>query len=532
MFVLLSMARQKQTLTNAERKKKEKEEAAGKRKAAKKIYGATASRTSRTDRTNRTKQAGQAGQSGVASKHVPLTGGSSHRGQKLNVWDADDMKKALKMYYDSRAPGFPGKRITSRDIQRIFGIPKSTFANRVVSDESKHKVKSDGHASGGKDNPKVFTKEEEDELHHVIAFHARAGLGFTPSDVRQMAYEYCIANGKDVALKALEEEELSWRWYYGFLRRYDDIKPRTPQDMALHRAKAMKPEIIDEWFKMYEKVVDDLGITSPLQVWNIDETGCIDQPKRRKFLGVKGEKMNNLVSGERGELTTVLSYMSASGISTPPMVIHKGGKLGRTYDKWKTGMMNDVQLRSSETGWISKELFTDYGRYFIKFLEERNLLGMPHIVVMDGHTAHTYNYEFLSLMAFNNITIVTFPSHTTALIQPFDTIPAFVFKYGFNGNLVKHNRKVVTRRLAKSEFFLVFNPAWRRAVKVCNLEKAFRITGIWPVNRAAIPEYKFNINRYVEECKLPCFLAVLHICSCSSPLLLQLSYIYIVFNFL
>ena len=568
-----------------ERKKKEYEEAKGKRQALKKIFspqrpGTKAAtkavkkspkgqpakpraqvakkRTSRTTiptRTNRdetipsgTNRTSRTTAKGRVKKPTPrpaaLKGkdppkkrstlatagaGSSHKGCSLNDWTEEDMETAIKLYQDSRKPGYPGKAVTYRNIDDWFGIPKSTINNRI-NQKSKHHVEGMKHASGGKAQPRFFYKEEEDELAEVIIYHARAGLGFTPTDVKQLAFEYAETNHLPLCRQAMEREELTWKWYYGFLDRYPEITPRTPQEMAYYRAMAMKPIVIDNFFDCYEGVIEERGIISPLQVWNIDESGIIDNPKIRKLLGVRGEKCNILVPGEKGELSTVLSYINAAGLHVPPMVIHKGGKLGRVYESWKTNMMPGCQLRSSESGWITKELFTDYGRTFVEYLDDRNLLDRNHLLVMDGHRTHTYNYEFLSLMAHNDISVVTFPSHATAIIQPWDTIPAHSLKRCWNGNLYRENRRKLGRHCAKNRWFFVFTPSWRKSITVTNIRKAFEITGLWPVDRRAIPKHKYDINTYVEDSKIASLLSFACLFSLCCPVPPPLPPIYTLFR--
>ena len=39
------------------------------------------------------------------------------------------------------------------------------------------------------------------------------------------------------------------------------------------------------------------------------------------------------------------------------------------------------------------------------------------------------------------------------------------------------------------EFFSVFNVAWEKAMIPTNVWAGFKRTGIWPINRAAIPPY-------------------------------------------
>ena len=45
------------------------------------------------------------------------------------------------------------------------------------------------------------------------------------------------------------------------------------------------------------------------------------------------------------------------------------------------------------------------------------------------------------------------------------------------------------QKLEKKYFFIVFNPAWQKAMTVSNTQDDFRGSGIFPVNARAIPEH-------------------------------------------
>jgi len=55
----------------------------------------------------------------------------------------------------------------------------------------------------------------------------------------------------------------------------------------------------------------------------------------------------------------------------------------------------------SENGWITSELFVDFGKKFVSSLPKNDV--RPHLLLMDGHRTHVYNMEFLTLMKENNV---------------------------------------------------------------------------------------------------------------------------------
>ncbi len=73
--------------------------------------------------------------------------------------------------------------------------------------------------------------------------------------------------------------------------------------------------------------MDEAGIMSSMCVWNVDETGMQEMPKKRKVLGRKGRRANIITPAEKGTTSTALVMANALGLKVPPMVIHKGAKV-------------------------------------------------------------------------------------------------------------------------------------------------------------------------------------------------------------
>ena len=69
---------------------------------------------------------------------------------------------------------------------------------------------------------------------------------------------------------------------------------------------------------------------------------------------------------EKGEMSTALAFVSAAGMSTKPLVIHKGGKVQQS---WKNDKPQSYSLGTSETGWITKRLFYQYRKEFVQMLK-------------------------------------------------------------------------------------------------------------------------------------------------------------------
>ena len=108
----------------------------------------------------------------------------------------------------------------------------------------------------------------------------------------------------------------------------------------------------------------------------------------------------------------------------PPLIIHKG----KYHDSWSQGCMLGAMVRGSKKGYINKKLFADYDKKLIYHLHANGNLGRGkrHMILMDSHYSHVFNYCFMNMMYQQNIKVLTLNPHTSYWAQPLDnssTVP-------------------------------------------------------------------------------------------------------------
>jgi hypothetical protein len=248
-----------------------------------------------------------------------------------------------------------------------------------------------------------------------------------------------------------------------------------------------------------------LGVYSPRQVWNCDETGFINQPKSQKTIGRRHGINLQVVAGERGQLTTVLSFANAMGEISQPMIIMKGE---RVQERWKEFMPPDWEVRCSPNGWINRELFVEAGQLFLCFLHELDLLGLPHMLLLDGHPSHKFNYGFNLLMLGNQVHTCLLPAHTSHFLQPYDGSFLSTCKRVWQKLLITHNRFTHAKALSKVTFFLLFRKCWRISAQPHIIQASFRMTGIWPVNLERVNQ---NWYRAREALGMICWATIIFV---------------------
>ena len=83
-----------------------------------------------------------------------------------------------------------------------------------------------------------------------------------------------------------------------------------------------------------------------------------------------------------------MPIFNAMGDFGPLMVIFKGGK---AKTEWAVGSPPNTIVRASKDGYITSELFVEFGRHFVQYLRRKAANARKHVLVLDGHSTHTYN---------------------------------------------------------------------------------------------------------------------------------------------
>ena len=148
------------------------------------------------------------------------------------------------------------------------------------------------------------------------------GFPLTMSHVCSLAWQFADINGIPGFPK--DEQKVGRTWAWGFLKMFPHLTCRKARNLSVMRAMAANEPNVHKWFVEYEKVLSDLRITSPVQIWSSDETGMQNIPKEEKVLHVKCKPAYQTVGADQGETSIVLSFVNGVGNFVPAIVLHKG----------------------------------------------------------------------------------------------------------------------------------------------------------------------------------------------------------------
>ena len=219
------------------------------------------------------------------------------------------------------------------------------------------------------------------------------------------------------------------KWYRGFMDRNPQIRLRITRPLDKKRAKISSADM-DEWFTGYEKFIHDQGLQNrPAQVWNCDESSFDLQGRAGRVLGpTTKEKPYHITTGTK-EHITVLPCFNACGQWIPPV--------------------------------------------------------RPVVLLVDSHTSHI-DLESFELARQNKIHIYALLKNATHLVQPADVGLFGTMKKTWYKNARRYSQTNPNSEINKKNFCSVFRTTWDEVMRPSLLVDAFRMSGIYPLDRAQI----------------------------------------------
>ncbi|XP_043112709.1 uncharacterized protein si:rp71-1d10.8 [Puntigrus tetrazona] len=373
------------------------------------------------------------------------------KGLKMNQWSEERMKAAIEEY---KAQADSGQRPALRLLARKWNVPKTTLQRRV-----KGLVEGSEHASGRKP---FIPVESERELARLLTLLSERGFSLRKTDVQSLAFEFAKING--IRGFSEEKQKAGYYWFEGFMKRNPGLKIKKPE--AMSPATKMNEEELEKWFAMYENTLGALGIKDvPSHIWKCDVSGLQDKCSSQ----LSGEKEDPCETEEE-TASTVLAAFNASGGFAPPLIIFKGINGRREW------MGESLCVRASDNGWITAELFTEWGEMFVARLPKDD--SRPHLLLLEGQSSHVFNLTLLRVLKQNRVEVVCFPAPQPANAPLFESL-----KRHWCEASRKWNRRCAGKQPPKARDCSVFTEAWKKSAKAEMAKEAFRTTGAFPMNK-------------------------------------------------
>lgn len=381
-------------------------------------------------------------------------------------WSEEDLTQALQAVN----AGMSVNRAST-----TYNLPRRTLRRYVEQGKT-------GKAAMGR--KPILTQEQEAELSRRIIRLSEVGYPLTASVLRRCVYRYTKLN--NIPNPFREEKEKAGRyWLKGFMERNPQIRVRRAQNLNPARAQKLNKLIVNDHFTKLEEVLRSLHIMEhPERIYNIDEKGCrLCLHHQQKVLAAKGSRRVHLVTNEHAQNVSIVACGNAIGTAIPPVILFKGKRMKQ---EWSDSMPAGTSVLMTEKGSMTQAAFSRWIEHFAKFKVQGQCL-----LIFDGAKCHL-DYSILETAERFDITLYCLPSNTTHELQPMDKAVFRAFEYYWDDEVVKYfSTHPDERSISKMRFGGIFSAVWDKTMTMSNIKAGFRATGIYPLNREAIPEIAF-----------------------------------------
>lgn len=169
-------------------------------------------------------------------------------------YTTEDLKNAAKAVNDE------GKSINAA--AKEFGIKRMTLTRFLK------KLNEDGDSSMGYATPRqVFSPTQEDSLKKYLLQMASIFYGYSPKDVRRLAYECAIKFGITISPSWTANKMAGKEWLTMFLKRNLELSIRKPEPTSLGGATSFNKQNVQVFFEKLAEVMDRYGFNAA-DIWN------------------------------------------------------------------------------------------------------------------------------------------------------------------------------------------------------------------------------------------------------------------------
>ncbi|CAH2109325.1 unnamed protein product [Euphydryas editha] len=353
----------------------------------------------------------------MAIKKVYPPPGTRKYGTKSR-YTKEDLEKALGDIKNCRK--------TQKGAPEVYNIPVSTL---------KYKLKEQHSKPVGKP-PVISSKEEDSITAHIISL-ADLGIPVSMLDVRVIVKGF-LDNEKRL-IKEFKNNLPGWEWGKLFLERHPNIKPKVAHAISRKRAQVTQ-EMVQNYFDYLHKELQDVP---PSNIFNFDETGFHDNPKKQTLLFRRSCKNPEIILNSTKSCYTVMFCCNATGEFVPLYIIFKAKQ---KWTSWIQGAPAGTRMAVTKSGWIDAATFEDwFEEQLLPVLQQKE---GKKVLLGDNLSSHI-TLKTLRLCHENNIAFVCLIPNSTHLLQPLDVSYFSSLKSNWRKVLVnwRKTRPVVLEKL-------------------------------------------------------------------------------------
>ena len=208
--------------------------------------------------------------------------------------------------------------------------------------------------------------------------------------------------------------------------RHPELTIRKPQATNMDRVDDFNKTNVQKFFEIYGNLLTSHDYT-PMQIWNMDETGVTNVHKPGNVIATKGARsVGKITSGEKGRTVTIVCATNVVGNYVPPMIIFPRKMM--TESLMHNAPAGAVGLCTPK-GWIDEECFMKWLKHFATIV--RPSTEKKHMIILDGYHSHK-TLQAIGFSRANGIELLTLPPKCTHKMQPLEVSFFKSFKAAYN----------------------------------------------------------------------------------------------------
>ena len=333
----------------------------------------------------------------------------------------------------------------------------------------------------------IFTKEQETLLSKYVEECSKMAYGLSTVILRKVAYDMAKENNISVPPSWEEKKCAGKEWMRGFLYRNQNLSIRKPEPCSLSRLTSFNRHNVEAFFTNLESVLKRYPqLANGSRVFNLDETGLTTVQKPKKIIAQKGLKqLNQVTSGERGELVTLLVCISAVGTFIPPVMIFPRKNFKQHM---VTGAPAGTLGLAHPSGWMTLDNFTSVIEHFIKYTCSKK--DNPTLLICDNHESHM-GIRVLDIAKENGVIMLTLPPHCSHKMQPLDLTVFGPLKAYYNTEVDAWMLRNPGVPITIYQIAECIGHGLPKALTPSNIIAGFNKSGIFPFNRNIFTDSDF-----------------------------------------
>ena len=224
----------------------------------------------------------------------------------------------------------------------------------------------------------------------------------------------------------------------------------------------------------------------------MDESGLTAVHKPGRIVAKKGQKqVGKVTSGEKGKTITIVCAVNAAGRFIPPFMIFRRKNMSQLL--LKDGPLG-TDGAASPSGWTDSDIFIKWLQHFITYAKPTP--ERPVILLLDGHNKTLAAIDFCRS---HNVTLISFPPHTTHRLQPLDLCFFGPLKSFYNVACDNWMTMRPGQRIGFYDIAGLFKTAYLKAATMDKGINGFEVSGIYPLNPNKLTDADFAPSLLTEE---------------------------------